>query len=545
MQTIATEIETIVEVSELTLTGVATEADVETQLDPLDEAYYRHGEILFTFVDTTSRPAPDSPRVETLLRRIRDIAGIELEPIANANDGRSGTQAPHLAGAPLTLRFRAIKQGSGESSRDHVRDAVDAVNAALHELEHEGILVSSACPNWLTTTGWGHVIGGPATLPDPAPPGSWPITVPPGVRWPAGQAGPRQKVIVAVLDSSPGKAALEQAAQMARNQANALMQDLAHNNVIVDWNRFDAPDGVETARQPVESDHGLFVAGVIHRIAPHAEIHLLHVLDDTGTGHTHLMLDALDYCLALVHSGHRVIVNMSMYMSIPPGEHLWDYWFGGQPAMPQIHPSRQAELIDALDEAVEQRIDLLLDAGAVVVAAAGNDALRRRRRAAADGAHPQPRLPADFDGVICVVATNREGRIAAYSNRADIPATGNCVATYGGEGMLDGKATVVPPGTPPDGMVSVYTRLEVPAVDGMRPNMTGWVYWSGTSFATPVVSGMAANVVAANEIARQTNPTVARLTSRQVLTKILDTANPPAETDPALGCPYVPVTLTQ
>jgi subtilisin family serine protease len=352
-------------------------------------------------------------------------------------------------------------------------------------------------------------------------------------------------VIVAVLDTSPGSAALAQAAVMARNKDNALMQDLAQNNVIVDWNRFDAPEGIDTIRKPVEPDHGIFVSGIIHRIAPHAEIHLLHVLDDSGIGHTQLMLDALDYCLALAHSGRRVIVNMSMYLAIPPGEHLWNYWFGGPEEQPQIHPSRKASMIDALDEAVEQRIDLLLDAGAIVVAAAGNDALRRRRQAAGDNGHPQPRLPADFDGVICVVATNREGKIAAYSNRADIPATGNCVATYGGEGVRDDDATVVPPGDPRDGMVSVYTNVEVPTVDGAKTNMTGWVYWSGTSFATPVISGIAANVVAHNVLARQADPSVAWLTPRQVLTKILDTAAPPTQTDPALGCPYVPVTLRQ
>jgi hypothetical protein len=545
VDTTTTEIDTIIEISELTLSAATTETSAQLEPDPMEEPYYRPDEILFTFVDTTSRPVPDGPRVQELLRRIRDIAGIELEPIMPAKGGRTDGPAPHLAGTPLTMRFRAARQDGGKSTRDHIKDAVDAVNSSLHALEHEGILVSSASPNWLTTSsGWGHPIGGPATMPEPAPAGSWPIAVPTGAGWPAGQSGPAGKVIVAVLDTSPGSAALTQAAQMARNQGNALMQDLATHNVIVDWTKFDAPDGIDTTRSPVESDHGLFVSGIVHRIAPHAEIHLLHVLDDAGIGHTHLLLDALDYCLALTHAGQRVVVNMSMYLTIPPGERVWDHWFGGPGAMPPIHPSRQAALIEALDEAVEQRIDLLLDAGAVIVAAAGNDALRSRRKSA-DGTHPQPRLPADYDGVICVVATNREGKISAYSNRADVPATGNCVATYGGEGVLDGKSATVPPGNPRDGMVSVYTNVEVPTVDGMQPNMTGWVYWSGTSFATPVISGIAANVLAANELARQADPSVARLTPRQVLTRILDTAAPPAETDPALGCPYLPVTLSQ
>jgi subtilisin family serine protease len=95
-------------------------------------------------------------------------------------------------------------------------------------------------------------------------------------------------------------------------------------------------------------------------------------------------------------------------------------------------------------------------------------------------------------------------------------------------------------------MVGLYTQTEVPSADGPgKPNTSGWVYWSGTSFATPVISGMAANVLARNELARKADPAVPRLTPRQVMTSILDMAEPTATTDPALGCPYVAVTQRQ
>ena len=252
MDTIAVDIETIVELSELAQSNATTAANVAPEPELQDETYYRPGEILFTFIDTTSRPDADGPRVQTLLQRIRDIAGVDLELIPPTPSSRSGRNGPHLAGAPLTLRFRVARRDGGETTRDHVKEAVDAVNATLHMLEHEGILVSSACPNWITSSGgWGHAIGGPATLADPAPTGSWSLQVPAGVDWPADQAATDRKVIVAVLDTSPGSAALAQAAAMARNKDNALMQDLARNNVIVDWNRFDAPDGIDTIRKPL------------------------------------------------------------------------------------------------------------------------------------------------------------------------------------------------------------------------------------------------------------------------------------------------------
>jgi hypothetical protein len=516
------------------------------------EHVYMPDELLLTFVDTTSRPAQDDSRVETLLRRTAAAAGdVELQPIGHAQK-HDDQRLPHIAGAPLTLRFKLAKSERG-GRRDHIKDVTDRINAALQDLQHEGIVVSSATPNWIVSSsrGGGATIGGPGTLPDPAPPGAWNIQVPAPGSWQPGpnppDPAPQGAVIVAVLDSWPRAAEIREAEARAAAQGNVLMGALAKDGAIVDWSRFDPPEGIPSSRPATEADHGLFVASVIHRIAPHAEIHLLHVLDDAGLGHTHLLLDALDYCLALAHSGKRLIVNMSMYLRIPPGERLWDHWFSGSRRAPGSTLGQMASLLDALDEAVEQRLDLLLDAGAVLVAAAGNDGLMQRKRGSSSNAeHPQPRLPADYDGVICVVATDKAGKLAAYSNRADIPPTGNCVATYGGQGVMKRGDVVVPSGGDPrDGMVGLFSQTAVPCAGAPRPNDSGWVYWSGTSFATPVISGIAANILAQNERARLADSSVSRLTPRQVMTGILDMAEPPALTDPDLGCPYIAITLSQ
>jgi Subtilase family len=517
-----------------------------------DEHVYMPDELLLTFVDTTAKPSHDDPRVETLLRKAIALAGdFELQPIERSrkhdNEGR-----PHIAGAPLTLRFKVAKPGRVSGGRDHIKKISDRINAALQSLQHEGIVVSSATPNWIVSSsrGGGATIGGPGTLPDPAPAGAWNIQVPAAGRWqPAPNPpdpAPHNPVIVAVLDSWPRPAELQAAETKAAAQVNPLMGAMAKDGAVMDCGRFDPPEGIPSTRPAIEADHGLFVCSIIHRIAPHAEIHLLHVLDDAGLGHTQLLLDALDYCLTLAHSGRRLVVNMSMYLRIPPGADLWDHWFGGSRRDSGTTLGQMAELLEALVEAVEQRLDLLLDAGAVIVAAAGNDGLlRRARRQSADGDHPQPRLPADYDGVICVVATDRNGKLAAYSNRADIPPTGNCVATYGGQGILKrGNAVVPPGGDPRDGMVGLFSQTAVPCAGAPQPNTSGWVYWSGTSFATPVISGIAANILARNELQRSSDPTVPRLTPRQVMTGILDMAEPPGLTDPALGCPYVAVTLS-
>ena len=241
--------------------------------------------------------------------------------------------------------------------------------------------------------------------------------------------------------------------------------------------------------------------------------------------------------------GRRVVVNLSLYLLIPPGDELWRRWFGPYERILGTDPAAMAGLLDSLDAAVGTAIALLLDAGAVVVAAAGNDALIY-------GYPPQPRLPADYPGVLCVVATDTHGRRAAYSNEGDIPAMGNCVAAYGGQGEMvdrmvgatpEGKIAIVPPGADPrDGMVGVFCSHHFKTADGPQPNTSGWAYWSGTSFATPLVSALAATILAQNELDRQSNPGIARLTPGAVVQHIVGMGTPPS--DATLFCPYLPFT---
>jgi subtilisin family serine protease len=188
-----------------------------------------------------------------------------------------------------------------------------------------------------------------------------------------------------------------------------------------------------------------------------------------------------------------------------------------------------------LVSAVETRILLLLDAGAVVVAAAGNDAFTY-------GYAPQPRIPADYEDVLCVAATDREGRRAGYSNHADIPLSGNCVATWGGQGVEWNGQAVVPIGPEPrDGMVGVAVEPTIVTPYGTVPNTTGWVYWSGTSFATPIISAIAANLLAENEYGLRAGLTHHRLTPRGVMARVLAMAGPTPDPAADPGAPYLKV----
>jgi subtilisin family serine protease len=115
----------------------------------------------------------------------------------------------------------------------------------------------------------------------------------------------------------------------------------------------------------------------------------------------------------------------------------------------------------------------------LVVAAAGNDSAAYVE---ARQARMEPRLPARFETVLGVAATTTNSREPApYSNVGDERQLGDHVATFGGS-VSDGLE-------PEGGVMGIYAGR----LPDDRPNETGWAWWSGTSFATAIVSGIAAN----------------------------------------------------
>jgi subtilisin family serine protease len=118
------------------------------------------------------------------------------------------------------------------------------------------------------------------------------------------------------------------------------------------------------------------------------------------------------------------------------------------------------------------------------VAAAGNDSYPRFKKG-----RPRlgPRIPALYRSILGVGATTtdlEEG--APYSNVGDVLEFGDHVSTLGGDITSNDE--------PLDGVVGVYSSHSFPGVGGEAaiPNETGFASWSGTSFATGIVSGLVA-----------------------------------------------------
>lgn len=108
-----------------------------------------------------------------------------------------------------------------------------------------------------------------------------------------------------------------------------------------------------------------------------------------------------------------------------------------------------------------------------------------------------------------MTAINRRAKKSRFASRARTGSETDGVAIFGGDGdphrhpFIDmGSADAA------DAVVGAFSTTKRPLPLNMlhnltlndpdRSNRTGWVYWSGTSFATPAVSGLAANVWAAH-----------------------------------------------
>jgi subtilisin family serine protease len=246
-------------------------------------------------------------------------------------------------------------------------------------------------------------------------------------------------------------------------------------------------------------DHGLFVASIIHTLAPKATLHLYEVLNSYGVGSLESIFDGLSIILNDIQSSKiklPLIINCSFMLANPPDG----------TDNPDFPYERWNSLVDLIEN------DLHLDK-VIIVAAAGND---NKYNNPHPGRRPSARYPAAFTNVVGVGALpkvspeSQNGRFkaASYSNLADEPQT-------------DGYMTLGGEAGPGNGVLGMYISDYFPKPAGLlwwlwsiltlgrarygqcyppkflwdfirvkyKPNTTGWAWWAGTSFAAAIFSG--------------------------------------------------------
>jgi hypothetical protein len=266
-------------------------------------------------------------------------------------------------------------------------------------------------------------------------------------------------------------------------------------------------------------DHGLFVADIVDQITGgQAEIHVYRALTDSGPTTFDILAKAIEQALYYAPKDGKLILNFSLGFGLDlltvsellkkPSDFLddvtgWTKWAGqrvqSQPADPTDPTQWQpwtAALRNALGplynsgryQGALEFLQLLFSIESMddvlAIAAAGNNSCRP------DRLFP-PLVPAVFDEILGVSAVANNGGMSPFSNADDdaspddgISALGGVV---GGGGMSD----------PSQGLVGLYVSQNFPRdlqSGVVQPNNIGRAVWAGTSFATPVVTGIAARL---------------------------------------------------
>ena len=372
--------------------------------------------------------------------------------------------------------------------------------------------VVATTPNWLTAA-LPFSCGSPAGLPIAASPKTPPAFSFPDAPLAAALNAPqRGKIMVAVLDTCPAQDQVDKAA--TRFSGNPLLQEVQQN---VRMNRPAlVPDGHFAALAPCEprlqwdmtnpphvnmADHGLFAAGIVSSIVPRGTpVFLIRVLNDFGIGDSlaigHALAALPRALLGTDQPGPRqprLVVNLSLGAEIPIPARLLDRWLPETAKRGADIASRLPEvcaLFDQLHGNVSDVVGWLTERGVLVVAAAGNDALRRD---VVPSEPPPPRYPARYDEVLGVAAVRRDLHTpAVYSNRGDVVLqTGSGhVATFGGNVVPATNDQNAPRTSPNDSVVGIFSGT----FPGGAANGSGWARWSGTSFSTPIIAGLAARL---------------------------------------------------
>lgn len=385
-----------------------------------------------------------------------------------------------------------------------------------------------AMPNWLSASTQSTDLvthGCPVYPPDPvtadaycpSSPGLWPflLQIPDELQELKSMTG--ASVTVFVLDTLPRLGRIQAAAQAAGNK-NLLLLDLVES---VTFKYYDLPDYLDKPGPTQVAtgkdisgllegyempDHGLFVAGIVHDLAPNAQIECIRVLNDEGVGDGQTLVKVFHDILkrmAPPSKGKKagdlyqkpIVINMSL-VTTPYDKEITI-------RLPGVDPKSVRVTLEAL-------MKTMTDQGVDFVASAGNDSDSRdtSMSMASDngvGAHLGPRFPASFKDVIAVGALDKFGNPTQYSNYPGVDG----VSTYGGD--IPKAIPGDPKATPPDcltraevtdAIIGVYTALSYPSLsatdcepDYPIPNPNAWAYWSGTSFATPIISALAARIL--------------------------------------------------
>ncbi len=203
-----------------------------------------------------------------------------------------------------------------------------------------------------------------------------------------------------------------------------------------------------------------------HAVAPRATIKLTRVLGDDNRGNLYTLIEALFHFILENMPGKRsdeitgVVASFSLGLRVPPEEAGLDLPWDVQALRDLIRAARCL--------------------GIVVVAASGNHSANMLQPEAAN-------LPANWSSAIGVAGSTQGNGRSCFSNQGDLAAPAGDGQKGRHKSRCEPANHLCQDGNCPHAVIGPVKK------DNLNPK--GFVYWSGTSFATPMVSGLAALVV--------------------------------------------------
>lgn len=447
------------------------------------------------------KPELIGENIEITVRRVIGFPGVEypkpeFEVVpyqapqdAQEKDTDSVRERPHVGDDLYPLRPYGIifvdVDTKGDSEK--LQKLINGLDEAKKDFNKDGNIdfrIDAVTPHWLMPSARPAVTGGPGGRPKP-------------LKFGDNDLEPRHKFVlqdkiqdlcenegegvnVVILDTAPSAHVLMQARKRVLDENPTTSRNLLLARLLGPHSPLQvyhaAPDALRRLEDftiddhhYVMSDHGLFVAGIIHSIAPRAKLHLFEVLNRYGVGDVETVIDALKFASENL-TCKPLVVNMSLFLGLP-----LEYRRNLRQALTLVKICNQ-----------------LLAQGSLIFTAAGNDGIGKDP--------PTARYPAAFESALGVGALPRRPqadaialtlekvpKLATYSNKPDEPRKVG-ISTLGGE-----------PGET-KGILGLYLGAFPGLLSKLRWKLGrqknhNWAWWSGTSFATPIVSGVMAAVL--------------------------------------------------
>jgi subtilisin family serine protease len=204
------------------------------------------------------------------------------------------------------------------------------------------------------------------------------------------------------------------------------------------------------------NNHGLFIAGLVNNVAPDANIELRQVYDYTLKDNLDTLIKQLyDYKLDQNENLRKTIVNLSLGV---------------------INPDKNA--VDSLYKVLKDYDEL----GAVIVAAAGNIDTNKDDNQPIDYT---TQIPANYSFVISVASSNGDDQPSCFTKNGNLAAPGG--------DLIECNVNELEKVQCNDQSPCLVSTVHKEYSDA------GFAYWRGTSFATPLVTGLIALIIDADE----------------------------------------------